>query len=244
MLQKWLYISALVILVSQRTLSAAENVIEKQLQDIGAIPNEEVVVVQRKYTRKIMRHEFTPIAVGGIPFGTVRRTLMGGASYSLHVNDWFAWEAVNFAYSKTFFSSFTEDINNNKIDVDNDGTTDDQANIKPDFQKLLYFLTTGVQFTPFYGKVSTFSRWIAYVEPYFTLGGGIAKTEVATYLTFYPGVGIRAFFREWFSMKLEFRDYIYTEKFNTRTAPSIEDTALRNNYAVVLSISFWLPKMP
>ena len=43
---------------------------------------------------------------------------------------------------------------------------------------------------------------------------------------------------------LEFRDYLYTEKFKTRTVPPTDATALRNNYAVTLSLSFWLPKMP
>lgn len=240
MLRKTIIIFGTFIFAFSQPIFGAENVIEKQLQDIGAIPNEEVVVVQRKYTRKLMRHEFTPISFGGIPFGTVRRTLIGGASYTLHINDWFGIEALNFTYSKTFFSSFTDDINANK----GSGLNPNQADIKPDFQKLLYFLTTGIQITPFYGKLSTFSRWIAYVEPYFTLGGGFAKTEVANYFTFYPGIGIRAFFKEWFSMKLEFRDYLYTEKFNTRTNPSVEDTAMRNNYAVMFSMSFWLPKMP
>ena len=63
-------------------------------------------------------------------------------------------------------------------------------------------------------------------------------------MTFYPSIGIRAFFKEWFSMKFEFRDYLYTENFQTRTTPPTASSALRNNYAVTLSLSFWLPKMP
>ena len=219
---------------------ATPNVIEKQLEEIGSIPNNGVVVVQKKYTRKSWRHELTPIAFGGLPFGTIRRTLVGGAGYTLHANDWLAVEVFNFAYAKNFFSSFTDDINANK----GVGANPSQADIKPDYQRLLYFLTAGAQFAPFYGKFATFSSWIAYIEPYFSLGAGMAKTEVGSYLTFYPGIGIRAFFKEWFSARLEFRDYLYTEKFNTRTSPSTEATALRSNYAVNLSLSFWLPKMP
>lgn len=238
---KIIHLASISLLISSMSSFAATgNVIEKQLQEIGTIPNEEVIVVQRKYTRKTMRHEITPIAFGGIPFGTVRRTLIGGASYTLHFNDWFAVEPLNFTYSKTFFSSFTDDINGSK----GTGANPNQSDIKPDFQKLLYFLTAGFQITPFYGKLSTFSRWIAYVEPFFTVGGGVSRTEVSTYPTFYGGVGLRTFFREWFSAKLEFRDYLYSEKFNTRTTPSREESTTRNNYAVTLSISFWLPKMP
>lgn len=215
---------------------AATGVIEKQLEEIGKIDNEEVVVVQRQYTKKGWRHEFTPVAFGGIPFGTVRRTLFGGASYILHVNDWLGLQLFDFAYTKTFFSSFTDDINNNKERT--------QGDIKPDYQKLLYFLDAGIQVTPFYGKASTFSRWIAYLEPYLSLTGGLAKTESNTYFAVVPGIGLRVFFKEWFSMRLDFRDYIYTEQYLTRTNPSTTATALRNNYAVMVSLSFWLPKMP
>lgn len=219
---------------------AAGNVIEKQLQDIGSIQNEEVVVVQRKYTRKDWRHEFTPVILGGIPFGTVRRTLVGGASYTLHANDWLGFELFNFCFTKTFFSSFTDDINQNL----GTGSNPSQAQIRPDYQKLLYFLTSGVTITPFYGKVSTFSRWIAYVEPYFGLGAGLAKTESSSYFTFYPAIGLRIFFKEWLSMRLEMRDYLYTERFVSNTQTNQTGSALRNNYAVMVSFSFWLPKMP
>lgn len=215
----------------------ASNVIEKQLQEIGSVPNEEVVVVQKKYTRKQMRHELTPIGFGGLPFGTIRRTLMGSASYTLHVNDWLGIEVFNFSYTKNFFSGFTDDINNN-------ATRPNQAQIKPDYQKLLYFLSSGIQISPFYGKFATFSRYIAYIEPYVSFNLGMAKTEVDTYLAFVPGIGLRVFFKEWFSMKVEFRDYLYTESYTTRTNPPTQASALRNNYAVMASLSFWLPKMP
>ncbi len=223
-------------------LRASDNVIEQQLLEIGSIPNEEVVVVQRKYTRKLWRHEFTPVIFGGIPFGTVRRTLFGGASYTLHANDWLAFEILNVAYTKNFFSSFTDDINSHK--KDSEGTNPNQADIRPDVQKLLLLGTTGVQITPFYGKLSTFSRWIAYIEPFFVAGVGVAKTETNDYFTFFPGAGFRIFFREWVSMRFEFRDYIYAETFLTRKDPVKQDKATRNNYAVILSLSFWFPKMP
>lgn len=216
----------------------AANIIEKQLADIGSIPNEEVVVVQRKYTRKIWRFELTPLTFGGIPFGTVRTSLFGGASATLHANDWLGLELINFEYSKTFFSSFTTDINNNK----DPGSSQD--NIEPNYQKLLYFVTAGIQLTPFYGKGSTFSRYIAYLEPYFAVGAGIAVTESNQYFTYYPAVGIRAFFREWLSMKVELRDYMYTENFTTLTNPPTSASSFRNNWAVMVSLSFWLPKMP
>jgi outer membrane beta-barrel protein len=230
------------VVISTRGL-AATGVIEKQLADIGSISDDEIIVVQRQFTNKRWRHELTPISIGGIPFGTVRRTLVGGASYTLHTNDWLGFEVLNFAFTKTFFSSFSDDINANK-NASTGGLNSAQADIRPDYQKLLYFLTSGIQITPFYGKVSTFSRWIAYVEPYIGFGAGLAKTESNSYLAFYPAVGLRVFFKEWLSMRVEFRDYIYSEKFVTRTVPETTDSALRNNYAMTVSFSFWLPKMP
>lgn len=227
----WIFIS-LFLLCPLLAFSEDTSEIEKQLQEIGSVPNEEILVIQRKFTRKEWRHEITPLNFGGIPFGTVRRTMTSGGSYSLHLKDWFAVEPVNFTFSKNFFTSFTDDIN-----------AASGTKLRPDPQRILYFLTTGVQFTPIYGKMSTLSKWIAYVEPYLGLGGGIAKTETDSYFTFYPAVGLRVFFKEWFSMKLELRDYMYTEQ--TIDPESKNRTPnFRNNYAVGLSLSFWLPKMP
>jgi outer membrane beta-barrel protein len=214
-----------------RPLFAADNIIEKQLQDIGSIPNDEIVVVQRKYTRKNWRSEFTPVSLGGVPFGTVRRTLFGGASYTLHANDWLGLELLNFVYSQTFFSSFVDNINANQGSL---------PQIHVNDEELLYLLTTGVQFTPFYGKLSTFSRFIAYIEPYLSLGAGLAKTDSNEYLALYPGIGFRVFFKEWFSMRLDFRDYLYNRTNGTNGSPN----GLISNYAFMLSLSFWLPKMP
>lgn len=214
----------------------ASGVIEEQLAEIGSIPNEEIVVVQRKYTRKLWRSEIAPVTIGGVPFGTVRRTLFGGANYTLHVNDWFGWEVGNFLYTKTFFSSFTDDINQGQ----------DQSSLPRldvDTKKLLFIFTSGLQLTPFYGKMSTFSRWIAYLEPYFSLGAGIAKMEDKSYFTFYPGVGLRIFFREWFSMRMEFRDYMFTEQVLNRSS-NVTENKFRQNYAFTVSLSFWFPKMP
>jgi len=208
---------------------ADSNVIEKQLVEIGSVPHEEVVVVQKKYTKKNFRHEITPIRFGGLPFGDIRRTLFAGASYTLHLNDAFALELFDFTYTKDFFTGFTSDINANK-------TTTAQADIKPDVQRLLYMITPGIQFSPMYGKASTMSHWIAYLEPYLSLNAGLAKTESSTYFTFAPGLGLRVFFKEWFSMKVEFRDYIYKETTSTKTTT-------RNNYSVAASLSFWIPKM-
>ncbi len=210
---------------------AMGNIIEDQLAEIGAVPDEEVVVVQRKYTRKKGRFELTPVQFGGVPFGTIRRTLFGGASATYHFSDAFALEIPHFSYTKTFFSSFTSDINAGQ----DDGSGHPKINI--DEQRLLFFLTGGVQVTPFYGKLATFSQYIAYIEPFVSLNLGLAKTETSNYFVWVPGIGFRLFFKEWFSMRFDLRDYIYTEQGN-------QGSKLRNNYAFTVSLSFWLPKMP
>jgi outer membrane beta-barrel protein len=221
------------------TQSFAANMIEEQLAEIGAVPDEEIVVVQRKYTRKNFRFELTPVAFGGVPFGTVRRTLFGGANATFHLNDWLGIEAPNFVYTKGFFSGFTSDINAGQ----DAALPSARPHINVSEQKLLFFLTGGLQFTPFYGKLANLSRFIAYIEPFFSVGAGIARTETSSYLTLYPGVGFRLFFKEWFSFRFDFRDYIYTERSTDPTSGSITNT-LRNNYAFTVSLSFWLPKMP
>ncbi len=226
----------ILIITSLARLAAADsNVIEKQLIDIGSIPNKEVMVVQKKYTKKNFRHEITPIRFGGLPFGDIRRTFFAGASYTLHLGDAFALELLDFTYTKDFFTGFTADISAGQKAAG-------KAEIKPDVQRLLFMFTPGVQFSPTYGKASTLSHWIAYLEPYVSLNAGFAKTESNTYFTIAPGLGLRVFFKEWFSMKLEFRDYIYTESVVDRTTGN-NKSLTRNNYSVAASLSFWIPKM-
>lgn len=211
--------------------------IEDQLAEVGSVPNEEIIVVQRKFTRKEWRHELTPVAFGGIPFGTIRRTLFGSASYTLHPNDWLGIELLNFVYSKTFFTNFVGEINANNVD----GSAGFNK-VDVNYQKLLYIVHGGLQISPLYGKMATFSRYIAYLEPYIFLGAGVARTEADTYVTFVPGIGLRFFFREWVSMRFELRDFIYQER--NLTAAGTGESTWRHNWAVMLSLSFWLPKMP
>jgi outer membrane beta-barrel protein len=213
---------------------ADENIIEEQLQDIGKIPNEEVMVVQRKYTRKRLRHELTPAVFGGLPFNSVRRTLYGGASYTLHINDWLGLEAM-FNYSQSFIGGFVFDINNN-------ATRPNQLPINADYQKLLFALYAGAQLSPFYGKMATLSSSIAFLEPYFYLGTGLATTEKFLYPTLVPGVGMRVFFKEWFSMRVDVRNLLYNERFISRQS-GLEQTGIRSNWMILASLSFWLPKM-
>lgn len=221
-------------LLSVPTAHADENIIEEQLQEIGQIPNEEVMVVQRKYTRKKFRHELTPALLGGLPFNSVRRTLYGGASYTLHVNDWLGFEAM-FNYSQSFIGGFVNDVNSNS-------TRPNQNPINPDYQKLLYAVYVGAQISPFYGKMATLSSSIAFLEPFFYLGAGIANTEKYLYPTVVPGIGVRVFFKEWFSLRLEIRDLIYNERAISRVT-GLEESGIRNNYMFLASLSFWLPKM-
>ena len=94
-------------------------------------------------------------------------------------------------------------------------------------------------------KLATFSRFIAYIEPYLSLGAGLAKTDTHNYLTLVPGIGFRIFFKEWFSMRVDFRDYLYNEQYLDRSGGGATNASrLSNNYAVMVSLSFWLPKMP
>jgi hypothetical protein len=47
-------------------------------------------------------------------------------------------------------------------------------------------------------------------------------------------------------MKVELRDYMYTENYLTSNSSTSSTTAsaFRQNWAIMVSLSFWLPKMP
>jgi outer membrane beta-barrel protein len=64
---------------------------------------------------------------------------------------------------------------------------------------------------PFYGKLNLLDRYIVYSDLYLTSGLSLVKTDQKTHSAFSWGVGQRFYFSESWSLRIDFKDRMYTE---------------------------------
>ncbi len=148
-----------------------------------------VAVEDRPYR---MVHEFT-VTAGVLPADALYTGLTLGGSYTLHLTDLWAWEAVNFHYSAN-------------IDSGLDNTLADRWSVAPESNpEIRYMIGSEIVLTPLFGKISLFNSSIIYASTFFALGGGVARytTGFRPQGTFGPG--IRVFLGKVVSTRLDLR---------------------------------------
>ncbi|MEL7368142.1 MAG: outer membrane beta-barrel domain-containing protein [Myxococcota bacterium] len=172
-----------------------------------------VVSVQDRPYRMV--HEFTA-SVGVLPVDAFYTGLSLGGSYTLHFNDLIAWEAISFHYSGNVDSGLESELA-------------DRWSVLPDGEpELEYLAGTNAIFTPLIGKFSFFNDSIVHVATFLSLGGGLAKFNDGFRPMGSIGPGIRLFFGDVVSTRLDLRNIIAAD------APDGIDYILH----VTLSVSF------
>jgi len=143
-----------------------------------------------------MIHEFS-IHAGMLPTDAMYVGVSLGGSYTLHLSDLWAWEAVSFHYSAN-------------IDTDLESELSNRFGVLPDPEpRFQYLLSSSAVFTPMFGKQSIFNSDVALQGVYLALGGGIANLGGDDQDFFLPqvsgGPGIRIFFGQVVSTRLDVR---------------------------------------
>jgi outer membrane beta-barrel protein len=141
-------------------------------------------------------HEFA-VSSGIVPTDAFYVGVSVGGSYTLHLSDIWAWEAVNFQYSAN-------------IDTDLESELLDDFEVQPEQEpRLQYLLTSSAIVTPFFGKQATLNRGIVFQGVHFALGGGVASFGGDDQDSFRPqvqfGPGIRFFLGQVVSARLDLR---------------------------------------
>lgn len=144
-----------------------------------------------------MRHEFS-VSLGLLPLDAFTKGLTVGGGYTLHFNDFFAWEVGQFTYSFGVDTRLQEELANLPQPV---GPTP--------FERVKYYVTSAVMFKPIYGKLAVFNRALVYEEVYLIVGGGYGWLSITHRPIIELGIGTRIYAGKNVSFRVDFRDLMF-----------------------------------
>lgn len=183
----------LALVVSAAALPAAAQSEEDDL-DYG-----NVYAIQPRPFR--MNHEFS-LSVGFMPLDAFYKFFAVGGHYVLHLDDFWAWEALHFSMSRY-------------LDIDTGlkkQLNEDWDASATDTPRLHYVLDSSLMLKPLYGKVALLDKYVVYGETYILIGVGAQKFETAWFPALNFGLGLRVFITGTVSMRLEVREYVWFEE--------------------------------
>ena len=208
-----------------------EEIPQGLFDDIGSIQNEEIFVVQRKFFPKAGRHEITAGILGGIPLDSFATSLLGGAAYGYHFSQNIGWEVAHVLYAQHFDTTLTEALKDNRL--------------SPELVRPKLLASSSLSWSPIYGKVALNQNHIYHYDAYVLGGMGLSVSEQSRSPLGVAGIGFRVFVNRWFSIKFEFRDYIYSEKSYEKLAGDIlalGSEKITNTFVLTLGWSVYFPK--
>jgi outer membrane beta-barrel protein len=181
--------------------------------DADELESGRVVAIEDRPYRLV--HEFT-VTGGVLPIDALYTGLTIGGSYTLHLTDLWAWEAVGFHYSAN-------------VDTGLDVTLAERWSVAPTSNpEIRYMIQSHVVLTPLFGKIALFNDSIIHASTFFALGGGVARFTTGFRPQGSFGPGIRVFFGKVVSTRIDVRGSIVPD------IPSGVDFMLQ----VMLSVSF------
>ena len=149
-----------------------------------------VVIQNRKFK---MAHEFT-LQGGTLPLDAFFKGATLSGRYTLHFNDFHAWEIAAGTYSFNIDTGLKQQL------FDNFG-------VEPEaLPTLQLVIDSNYVMKPFYGKLALFNRTLLYSELFLLAGATVTVWEDGS---FRPGpdigAGLRFFVTEWFSVRTDIR---------------------------------------
>lgn len=152
-----------------------------------------VVIQNRKFR---MGHEFT-LSSGVVPLDAFYKGVVATGRYTLHFDDFQAWEIVGGTYSFNIETDLRRQLR-------------ELFAVGPEQLDQLYVIVdSNYVLKPVYGKLSLFNRALVYNELYFVVGGAVSYYSDGS---FRPGpdvgVGLRFFVTDWLSVRADARHYV------------------------------------
>lgn len=140
-------------------------------------------------------HEITA-AIGVLPLDAFTKGFTVGGAYTLHFDEVYAWEVVNFVYSFPIDTDLKDDL----IAFD----------LRPTpFEVVNYYVTTNFVFKPLYFKGAVLNDSMAFGEVMFLIGGGYGWFTRSNRPALDYGIAFRIFASETFSFRLDARHTMF-----------------------------------
>ena len=176
------------VVVAAVALSAAQSARAQYDDEEGG--GTAVVIQNRKFK---MAHEFT-LEGGTLPLDAFFKGVTLSGRYTLHFDDFSAWEIAGGTYSFNLDTGLKDQL------INNFGV---QAEALP---TLLLVVDSNYIMKPFYGKLALFNRTLLYAELFLAAGATVTYWSDGS---FRPGpdfgAGMRFFVTEWFSVRADIR---------------------------------------
>lgn len=149
-----------------------------------------VIAVEARPYRMV--HEFS-VSAGILPLDALYTGFSLGGSYTLHLSDIWAWEAIDVHYSAN-------------VDTGLDVTLAERWSVAPTSNpEVQYLVGSHAVVSPLFGKFALFNSSISYLETYFAAGGGIARFSDGFRPQVSFGPGVRLYIGQRVSVRLDIR---------------------------------------
>ncbi|MCA9606393.1 MAG: outer membrane beta-barrel domain-containing protein [Myxococcales bacterium] len=178
--------------------------------------------VRERLFQKALRHEIS--IMGGVyAADLLSASYLLQAAYTFHVTEDLGLEA-SFAYSQSN-SELVRIIEN------------DRGISLVRIDAPVYIYQAHLLWTLAYGKLRWFGDGISRFDFNLAIGGGLTDNQTARGLTFSAGLGIKFFFDEWFSIRIDIRDQVLQQEL-------LGESTIVNNLTATLGLSVFLPFSP
>ncbi len=178
--------------------------------------------VRERLFQKALRHEVS--IMGGVyAADLLSASYLLQAAYTFHVTEDIGLEA-SFAYSQAqseLVRIIEQDRGISLIRID----------------APVYVYQAHLIWTLAYGKLRWFGDGISRFDFNFAIGGGLTDNQTSRGLTFSAGLGIKFFFDQWFSIRIDIRDQVLQQEL-------LGESRIVNNLTATLGLSVFLPFTP
>jgi outer membrane beta-barrel protein len=156
-----------------------------QAQD-GIIPK--VAVQNRKFNQGL---EWTVFA-GTLPLDAFKKGITAGGALTMHLNETWAWEAINYQYSFEWKTALEDELRVFELRA-------------TPFERVNHFATSNLVFKPLYWKGSWLNQSLVFGELFFVAGGGYGWLTQTNRPVVDFGFGVKLFHTNSIQTRLDVR---------------------------------------
>jgi outer membrane beta-barrel protein len=178
--------------------------------------------VRERIFQKALRHEIS--IMGGVyAADLLSASYLLQAAYTFHVTEDIALEA-SFAYSHA---------NSELVNI----IEQDRGIVLVRLDAPVFIYQAHLVWTLAYGKLRWFGDGISRFDFNFAIGGGLTDNQTSRGLTFSAGLGVKFFFDQWFSIRIDIRDQVLQQEL-------LGESTIVNNLTATLGLSVFIPFTP